>query len=328
MNGLRTGFFVLLILLHPGRSCSHAQGCCTAGASSLGGFETGVLPYKTLTLALNYQYNSLTSAYEGNQMVDDPLRRTATVSYVTMQMEYGLQPRLSLLASLYFSDKVREITVQSGQGTGVFTETVEFRGSGLGDMTLLAKYRLSGSITEPFGLSMGGGMTLPTGSYTEEQDGSQLSIDLQPGTGALSALAWTHAGYRWAEIGLGVYVSGMYRYATANPDGYRLGDEITTGLGAEKGVGEFFTTSLYLRSRFALEDYADGRFLNGTGGTFHDLMASVTYADGPSTFRLFGQVPLYRNVRGIQVTTAYLLGAEYRYSVDFRGVVDAVLPEL
>jgi hypothetical protein len=121
---------------------------------------------------------------------------------------------------------------------------------------------------------------------------------------------------------------GMYRYATANLDGYRIGDEINTSLSVEKGLGEHFAASLVLRSRYSMKDYADTRFLGGTGGTFHDLMVGTSYADGPSTARVFGQVPVYRNVAGIQLTPTYLLGVEYRYVFDFRDLVDVIMPEL
>ncbi len=324
--GLLSALLLAVLLFPPSLS---AQGCCTAGASSLSGFESGVQTYRTLSLSLNYQYNSLTHVYEGTDRIEDPLNRTAEVAYFTVQGEYGLQPRLSVLLSLYFSDKSREITVQSGQGIGQFSETAKFRASGIGDLTLLTKYQIArSSITSPFGLALGGGATLPTGSYTKDQDGSQLSNDLQPGTGAIVLIGWGYSEYGFPELGLTAFIGGMYRYAGVNLDGYRIGDEVVTNIGAEKSIGEYLSASLVLRSRYALQDYANNRFLTATGGTFHDLMPALSYADGPSSARIFGQVPVYRNVRGIQLTSSYLLGAEYRYVFDFRSLVDVIMPEL
>jgi hypothetical protein len=307
----------------------HSQGCCTAGSSSLGGFENGAQTYRTLTFSANYQYTSLKDAYQQRERIDDPLRRTAEVAYFTVQADYGIQPRLSLLASIYYSDKNRELTVESGQSTGGFVETVKFRGSGIGDMTLMGKYQaVRPTITAPFGLALGGGATIPTGSYTEEQDGSQLSIDLQPGTGAVSLIGWLLAGYSFPEAGIGLSLMGLYRYSTANLDGYRVGDEININLAVERGLGEHLAASLVLRSRFGMRDYVETRFLGGTGGTFHDVMPGLSYVDGPSIARVFGQIPLYRNVSGIQLTPTYLLGVEYSYTIDFRDVVDVIVPEL
>jgi hypothetical protein len=337
------GFRVRILLMIPSKSLlaysltllwlnpaeMSAQGCCTAGASFLGGFNNTVQPYRTLSLSFDYQFNSLTTAFQGNEEIDDPLRRTAEVAYFTLKSEYGLQPHLSVLLSVYYADKNRELTVQSGQGAGQFTETAKFRGSGVGDLTVLLKYEaIPLSITSDFGLAFGGGASLPTGSYTEERDGSQLSIDLQPGTGAITLIGWGLAAYGLPEHGLSFFFTAMYRYSDGNPNGYRIGDEVLTNLGVEKSIGELFSAQLALRSRYAFKDFASGRFLIGTGGTYHDAVAALIYTDGPSTARLLGHLPVYRNVRGIQMTTSYLLGVEYQYTFDFRSVVDIVVPEL
>jgi len=328
INGSRKSALLALVFLTWSAEAI-AQGCCTAGASSLGGFESAIQPYKTLALSANYQYNSLTETYQDRNNIEDPLKRTAEVAYFTFQLEYGLQPRLSILASLYYSDKNRELTVQSGQGTGVFTEAAKFRGSGIGDLIILGKYQLIPStLTLPFGLALGGGASLPTGSFTDEQNGSQLSIDLQPGTGGTTLIVWGLATYSLPEDGLHFFLTGTYRYAASNLNGYRIGDEILVNVGGEKSLGENFSALLLLRSRFAQKDFATGRFLIGTGGTYYDVMPALSYLEGPSTARIFGQLPVYRNVRGIQLTVTYLLGVEYRYTFDFRDIVDVIVPEI
>ena len=119
-----------------------------------------------------------------------------------------------------------------------------------------------------------------------------------------------------------------YRYAGTNFDGYRLGDEILVHLGGEYTITENVGGSMYLRSRFAQKDYANRRVLGATGGSYLDLMPGISYSDGPSTARVFGQVPVYRNVRGIQLSLSYMIGVEYRYTFDVRGLVDVIVPEL
>lgn len=293
----------------------YAQGCCTAGASTLGGIESGVLAHQHLSIGLNYQFNSLTRTHQERKRIDDPLRRVASVSYFVLQAEYGLVPRVSLFAALPFADKSREVTV-TNTITG-FSETATFGSSGIGDMTLLVKYQIvAPTITSPFEVAMGGGAGLPTGSFTKEQNNSQLAIDLQPGTGAAALVAWWHVMRAFPAQGLRLVASGTYRYAGTNFDGYRIGDEIVTGLGVEYTLSESFAGVLLLRSRFASQDYASRRILFATGGTYHDLMPSLSYVDGPSRVRAFAQLPVYRNVRGIQLTVAYLLGVEFSYTFD------------
>jgi hypothetical protein len=313
----RSGRFVALALLFIfDMELARAQGCCTVGAASLGGVESGVQKHRRLSIGVNYQFNSLTREHRGTVRFDDSLRRTASVRYFTIAAEYGLVPNVSLYASLPFADKAREITFVNT--TTRFSETAALQASGIGDLMLLAKYQLiTPTIAAPFEFAVGGGASLPTGSFTREQNGAQLSIDLQPGTGTPTLMGWAFAMKSFPADGVRLFASATYRYAGTNLNGYRIGDEYLITLGGDYVLGENFSGSLHLRSRFAMQDYSNRRTLASTGGTYHDLMPSMSYVDGPSYARLFGQLPVYRNVRGTQLTLSYLLGVEYRYTIEF-----------
>ena len=193
----------------------------------------------------------------------------------------------------------------------------EFSTSGIGDLTLLAKYQVvTPSLISPFELSLGVGTSLPTGSFTKEQRDAELSIDLQPGTGAITLITWAFAMRSIPPLGLRFFASAMYRYSGTNFNSYRIGDELLTTLGAEYSFYDHYGVSMMFRSRFAAQDFSNRRTLNATGGVYHDLMPGISYYDGPSQFRLFYELPIYRNVRGIQLTLEYLFGLEYRYVFD------------
>lgn len=308
--------FAIIASVSPERSA--AQGCCSVSASSLRGLEGGTASIGILTIGANYQFNSLTHAYDERKRIDDPLRRTASVSYFTLFAEYGLASRVSVLATLGFSDKSREITVRNSI-TG-FNETSTFAAAGINDALLFVKYQLVPvSITSPFGMAIGAGASLPTGSYTKERNGVQLSIDLQPGTGAPALIGWLHATRFFPYAGIEVMGAVTYKYSAANLDGYRIGDEYVVVLGGEYRLDEHFGFLVQLRSRFALQDFANRRVLTSTGGTYHDVLPSVTYRDGGSFVRVFSQLPVYRNVRGIQLSLTYLLGVEYSHSLNLFG---------
>lgn len=290
------------------------QGCCTVGASSLGGLESGVLAEGSLSLSLGYQSSILTSAYRGTEKIEDPLHRTADVRYLTFQLEYALLSRVSVLTAISYSDKSRELTVKTGSGSSTAERTASFRGTGVGDLLVLVKYSLlKPTIVQATGIALGLGANLPTGSFTQEQNGSQLSIDLQPGTGAPALLGWMLISHALPETGLQFFLTSTYKYAGTNFDGYRIGDEIIATVLAEKSVSENYALFLAVRSRFAGKDFASRRSLIGTGGTYHDLMPGIGYGDGPSSLRLYGQLPLYRNVRGIQTTLTYMVGLQFAY---------------
>lgn len=317
MTSPLTKIYLLTLLAALVNSPLRGQGCCTVGASSLGGLETGIRAEGSLSLALGYQSSTLTVAYRGTEKIADPLRRTADVRYLTLQLEYGLLSRVSVLASINYSDKARELTVRTGSGSSTIERTASFRGRGVGDLLVVVKYSLlKPTIIQPTGIAVGFGASLPTGSFTQEQNGSQLSIDLQPGTGAVAVLGWLLASHALPEPGLQFFLATTYRYSGTNFDGYRIGDEIIVTLLAEKSIAENYSAFLALRSRFAEKDFAGRRFLVGTGGTYHDLMPGVGYVDGPSSLRLYGQLPLYRNVRGIQMTPAYTVGLQFSYQFE------------
>jgi hypothetical protein len=75
--------------------------------------------------------------------------------------------------------------------------------------------------------------------------------------------------------------------------------------------------SLETQGRFLRRDYANRRLLDGTGGTFWDLLPSVSYGEGSVTGRMYMLLPLYRNVPGRQLATSLGIGAELQYTPEF-----------
>ena len=159
---------------------------------------------------------------------------------------------------------------------------------------------------------------LPTGSTTEQREGTQLSQDLQPGFGTPSLLLWLFSGAKWPEESLSFFLTGIYRYAGTNLDGYRVGDELVVTLGAEWAINQNFAVSLPVRGRFQRKDFSNRRVLSGTGGTYWDLMPALVYYEGIAVARVFGSVPLYRNVSGIQMTPGFGIGAEVSLAIELR----------
>ena len=81
---------------------------------------------------------------------------------------------------------------------------------------------------------------------------------------------------------------------------------------------EFLSINLQLKGRWAAEDYWNGRFLRSTGGTYIDLTPSLIYYEGKLLLRVFVQVPVHRNVQGIQLAVNEMLGTEIRYIFDLK----------
>jgi hypothetical protein len=307
--------FVVIFCLVMWDADARAQGCCTPGTSSLGGIERGVVSHQTLAFSLNYQYNYLGKTYAGTQPVDDVRSTSASVSYLNIEVEYGFAERVSFVVIGNYSVKAREFTTKSVSGSEV--ETTEITGRGLGDVLFIGKYQLLvPTFSFPVELSLGGGAKAPVGSYTREQDGVRLSLDLQPGSGAVDLFAWLYTSMAFPFQGVAVFANLLHRYTGTNPDGYRIGNEWLPTLGISYTLVEWFELSLLARGRIAERDFAEGRFLPSTGGQIYSIQPVILYRQGNVQVRVYGQIPVHRNFIGTQLSLSNGVGADFQMFFD------------
>jgi hypothetical protein len=291
------------------------QACCTVGTSVTSGVERSVIKHKNLSVAFSFQNNTLNNTYQSTNKIEDPLNRKSTVSDFTLELEYGLAERVSVLLLGGYTNKSRTTTITDPEINS--SEKITFTGDGFTDIVILGKYEIVvPDIILPLGATIGAGAKLPTGSYTLEENGTRLSIDLQPGTGASDLLLWGHINYSFPILHIAINANALYRYTGTNIINYRYGDEILASVNGTYGIADFLAINLQLKGRYADRDYWDGRFLPSTGGTYIDLTPSLIYIEGNFNLRIFAQFPLYRNVTGIQLTVSEKLGVEMRYLFD------------
>ncbi len=292
-----------------------SQSCCSVGTSLSNGIERGVTKHKHLTAAFSFQNNILNSTYQSKSKIDDPLNRKSTVSDYIIELEYGLAERVSLLMIAGYTNKSRTTTIIDPQINS--SEEIIFTGNGFTDIVIIGKYQLvSPNIIQPLGVTIGAGAKLPTGNYTLEENGTRYSIDLQPGTGATDLLLWGHINYSLPIAGLSFNANVFYRYAGSNLDNYRFGDEFIASINTFYRIADFLSVNLQFKGRFADKDYWGGRFLPSTGGSYIDLTSALIYVEGNFNLMILVQLPVYRNVEGIQLTVSEKIGAELRYLFD------------
>ncbi|GAB4286933.1 MAG: hypothetical protein Kow0098_02750 [Ignavibacteriaceae bacterium] len=297
--------------------CIFSQSCCTAGTTASNGVERAGQEKYVLSLAVGVNHNSLTSAYESTNKTDDPLNRRSDITAILFEAEYGLSDRVSLLfIASYF---IRERTTTLLNTSSGIKEDYTLGGSGPGDIIVLGKYEIiKADILSAFSFSVGGGAKLPTGQFRNEDNGTRLPIDLQPGTGAADLLSWLHASFKLPAEKTGFGLSVLYRYPGTSLDGYRYGDEIISTLSVFYYPLEFLSVAAAVKSRFAAEDYWGGRLLPSTGGVYHDLVASLSYNETRWQFRIQTAFPLYRNLKGIQLAPTSVIAAEIGFSFDLK----------
>ena len=142
---------------------------------------------------------------------------------------YGLSDRLKVSAELPY---VRRDDLREGEHSHVGGQTVNevvALGSvaGIGDASVLAKYRLTGE--EGPRLALIGGIKLPTGStHKHSIEGERLETEHQPGTGSWDPIAGAAFSSRFGPVQL--TASALYQFSGKGAQDTRLGDRANGGI--------------------------------------------------------------------------------------------------
>ena len=188
--------------------------------------------------------------------------------------------------------------------------------NGLGDVVVLFQYTPFSNLKRS--LTLAAGPKLPLGKFNavDPEYGLPLSPDLQPGSGSLDGiLGLTFQEYHLLNV-VGLTFSSSAGFRLTAPaqrfEGdftYRFGNESMIAAGLQKNF-LIKTTSLspfvFLNFRNTLQDKIDGSKVAGTGGNWLNLNPGVNIElSNRVGFNLSGEIPLYRNLNGTQLTTSY-----------------------
>lgn len=292
---------LLLVLL--GSIDLQGQGCCSSGAPLLGSMELGTSEAGIWQLAISYRFNTLNDLFLGDRGVRGNYRQRRTHS-IAAEINYGLGQGFTANTLLTFVQQERTIRPAYVGGTKDFV-----RVGGVSDIILLLKYTLfQPNLVHQREISLGAGIKLPTGANDLARNNIVVSYDLQPGTGATDEILWGYffQGFRPT----GFLVSGIfsYRLTGTNDQHYRFGRELISSLGGSYRIADFFIFSTQFRYRHTSPDQFLQRNIPNTGGQWIYLIPGTNVPlNRRITLRAALQFPLYRNLRGIQLTTSYAL---------------------
>jgi hypothetical protein len=136
-------------------------------------------------------------------------------------LAYGLNHHLTISAELPY---VRRDDLREGTSDGV-----ERLGSvaGFGDVSLLAKYRLTDSGMAGFALI--GGIKMPTGStHRRSLEGERLETEHQPGTGSWDPIVGASGSASMGAVQLAA--SALYQFSGKGAQHTQLGDRLQGGV--------------------------------------------------------------------------------------------------
>jgi hypothetical protein len=191
--------------------------------------------------------------------------------------------------------------------------------NGIGDITLLAMYRLYQTKTDStyfaHTLQMGGGVKMPTGKFNEANSGA-VNPSFQVGTGSWDYLLATEYIVRRKQFGLNTLLN--YVIKTENQKNYRFGNQLNY-------AGTFF----YLYEKDALSfapqvgiagelyesNFQYGERLNETSG--NALFGKIGFEVGRNAFSFGANVmlPIQQNLTGGNVEANYRWSINLNYSL-------------
>jgi hypothetical protein len=156
--------------------------------------------------------------------------------HASLGVAYGINHHLTVSAELPYvrRDDLREGMHSHSGGEAV--NDVEQLGSvsGIGDLNLLAKYRVSDGGTSGFALI--GGIKIPTGStHKLSEGGERLETEHQPGTGSWDPIFGASASTRLGAVQL--TASALYQLSTKGAQHTRLGNRFQGGIAVSHRFG-------------------------------------------------------------------------------------------
>ena len=309
------GLIILLIFLFT--TNIYGQACCTAGTPLLGSLELTSTPKGILQLGMTADHNSLTDVLSGSETLRNGERERISQS-VLFELNYGISNNITITTLLSYIRQQRTIFNNNS--------TNELTASGIGDIVLLGKYSLIQSdIFNNEELSLGLGFKIPTGSSSIKANGILIPADMQPGTGSWDGILWgiySKGNIITNNLTLLTNVSlrlngNNARFGNSN-EGYSFGNEFIAMAGFSYPIHSLLELTLLTKFRSTRQDiFADAQIPN-TGGTWINLKPSLNiYLSQKLSTRIGGELPIYGEVEGTQLTTTYSASVSLFYAYNF-----------
>lgn len=316
------GLIVLAALMLKAPVFIQAQTCCSGGVPLGGSLGLGVAKSKSLQVLLTYDYNAMNDLVSFSTKLDDDTRSRTTQSSIA-EINYGFNQRFSVAGVVPFIRQTRTILGFEGKENITVAQ-------GLGDVVFLLKYRLIGSLNNSnIEWVVGAGPKIPTGKMNFTNNlGFVLPADMQPGSGSLDGIFWSYflKSRFLNNPNFGLAAATAFRYSGENKNynttqTYQFGNEFQFDLGLNyaffaKVPVDVFT---FLKYRLQATDLIDGGVYPSSGGQWVYAIAGLKINFSPGfSFRLSGDIPVYRKLDGTQLTTSYKLTVAVLFNIPFK----------
>ncbi len=243
-------------------------------------------------------------------------------NYYTLGIDYSTSPDWGVNVQVPFIDRSHETLGTASDGTtpGPGGGQYDSRTESFGDVRVVGRYQ--GFIPGCSNLGVLLGLKLPTGRHndtgtsTDPTAPGSVPIDrgLQPGTGTTDAIM----GVFYADSiiqNLGYFAQAIFQTALYSTDQYRPGESLNLNLGLRYMGFPGIDPQLQLNFRHVLHDTEAQSDSNNTGGTLlYFSPGAVAKVSNNISVYGFVQLPVYQDVRGIQLAPRITTSLGVRYS--------------
>ncbi len=294
-----------------------SQTCCSAGAPLSSGIGLSTNDSKELFFQLDYNHLNINRLVESNEILtNDPRERTA--NNVLLRSDFQVNEKFGIGILVPFV-RHRRSTISEEQTS-----------FGLGDIFLIGQTRLFNINDSSAAFSLG--FKLPSGKVTHTDDRNIfLSPDMQSGSGTfdfLGVLALSER--RILGTNINAQLNLTYRKNTTNADFGQVGQSVGRSFqfGDETIISTHFNYDLLLGSWFVIPDLTleyrhtnpnreQDRIANNSGGEWFSIGFGVFTLPGEKfSQRLYGSIPVYQNLEGLQISTNFEIGLQLSYRIN------------
>lgn len=310
---------IILFIVLMTRVVSFGQACCSGGTPLSSNLGIKSLDARQLNFQVAYDYNTQRDLIDGTQKLDDDRRDRNTYSFL-LRGAYAINSKFSFTG--LFSYVTQQEVVRAS--SGLFEKSA----SGIGDLVFLMQYQLYNKNDKV--LLLAGGVKFPVGATNriDSEFGILLHPDLQPGTGSYDYLFGINFNYSHLII-RNLNLSFLSTFRLTAPGNrfnglqrYEFGDELQNLGGFQYSVSLkklILNPSLLFRYRVTGNDFTDGQAVANTSGHWLHFVPGVDVVISPQmSLGVSGEIPLYRNLEGTQLTTSYRFRVTLDYQIAFK----------
>ena len=234
--------------------------------------------------------------------------RTRATHAILLNTGYTFSKQFAIDAVIPYVVQVRKVYFQNS--TSDYTTV-----AGIGDLVVLPKILVFGANSINRHLQLGAGVKAPTGKSNVKINQIALNADMQPGSGSwdLIFMANYYQTLR-SRKSVGFNSTINFRLAGTNKNylevqEYQFGDDFywLNSISDQFPLNNALLSPTFgLRYRFIGISKINGVELDNTGGQWLTALIGVSLIwNNLPTLNVSGELPIYSNVNGIQLSTSY-----------------------